>query len=630
MWILGINNSNHNASACLLKDEIIVCAIQEERLTRLKRAGLSWPRPKSIDYCLNYAGITLSDIDLVVGCGLEFQSPCRENIENLMPNVPVFTIGHHQAHAAGAYALSGFRDAMVVVIDGAGANLDDVREELTVDPIFARFPNAERWLEIVSVYQASQNSLEPVIKVFGDWLSKPGNISQSTYGSLGSMYDVAAVVSFQDPTVAGKVMGLAPYGKPFLDPQQLVSFKDGTFFFPNDIPSEVFQHKPYPEDKTFHQDLAASVQMALEHVVPQVMSFAKEAVGEELMVYTGGTALNSVLNEKLVIDGAFKDIFFMPAADDSGNCIGAAFTGLWSRGPMKVKSRAPYVHDSFGREYSDFEIQSDASEIPNISLEPCSDSIAFAAEALSSNQIIGWFRECSELGPRALGHRSILCSATLPNGKDIINSRVKFREPFRPFAPIVLDSALHEYFSTCASTEESRFMLRVMPVREGKAEVIPATTHVDGTGRVQTVNAKKDPALFQLIEGVKQRTGVPVILNTSFNLRGEPIVERPAEALRCLLFSDLDCVVFEGYIAYRSEQKVGALEMQLYPTEQSYEDAQEFEKNFLDALEKEPGITATELFDSVSEFADWKREKRARFLSRIERSGFLRLAWEAK
>jgi carbamoyltransferase len=266
------------------------------------------------------------------------------------------------------------------------------------------------------------------------------------------------------------------------------------------------------------------------------------------LCYAGGVALNSVANERILRESGFKNVFIMPAAEDSGTAIGAAYYGLWQlRGYSPIPQQ---TIDETGRRYSRAEITSVIERTPALCVSQPDDLVDHVAELLSRGNIVGWFRGGSELGPRSLGQRSIFCDPRKPDMKHILNSRVKFREGFRPFAPMVRYENVHEWFDVEEHQAYSPFMLRVMPFREEKKELVPAVVHVDGTGRVQTVARQTAPVLHRLLTAFYDRTGVPMLLNTSFNVAGEPIVETPKDAVLGFLYTGIDfCVVEEQLLS---------------------------------------------------------------------------------
>jgi carbamoyltransferase len=275
----------------------------------------------------------------------------------------------------------------------------------------------------------------------------------------------------------------------------------------------------------------------------------RELSGSENLCYAGGVALNSVVNERIIRESGFKNVYIMAAAEDSGTAIGAAYHGLWQL--TKYNSQRPILHDGPGRTYTSADVSAAINATENIHVVNSTDVISDAVDLLCDGKIIGWFDGGSELGPRALGQRSILCDPRRPDAKDTLNLRVKMRESFRPFAPAVLLEEASNWFDFDGTPRESPFMLRVIKVKPEKKNAVPAIVHVDGTGRVQTVTRENNGRFYDLVCKFHEKTGVPVLLNTSFNRMGEPIVETPTDALACLLNTGLDGCVFEDRIVFK-------------------------------------------------------------------------------
>lgn len=259
--------------------------------------------------------------------------------------------------------------------------------------------------------------------------------------------------------------------------------------------------------------------------------------------------MNSIANERIIREAGFGNVYIMPAAEDSGPAIGAAYYGLWEL--TKRNTRRRMMHDACGRVYSPHSVAAAIARTPGITSLKSSDIIGDAVELLCEGKILGWFEGRSELGPRALGQRSIVCDPRRADAKEILNSRVKKREAFRPFAPVILLEHVAEWFELEGADPASPFMLRVCPFRPDKRSLVPAVVHVDGTGRLQTVTRDVNGRFYELVRKFYERTGVPLLLNTSFNVQGEPIVETPEDAICCLLKSGLDACIFEDRIVFK-------------------------------------------------------------------------------
>jgi len=553
-WILGISAS-HNGSACLLKADEIVVAIQEERLSRFKRHRIRGAGPSTaVKYCLNYAGIEPSHLSLVV---LSVQGRAKDEIHDLRRepllnvlshNIPTLTIPHHYGHAFSAFASSGFKESAVLVVDGAGSPASDfTTEELKV----LNTSVTDGW-ETISLYHASGTEIVPLEKHVverGAWLV-PYDGEMPSFGSLGGMYSAAAQQIFGEATEAGKVMGLAPYGNPAFPASDFFDVVNGRFHFKDTVPLRFRHHERWPNCTSEYEALAGSVQSALETALLYLVQRIREMCGSENLCYAGGVALNSVANERIIRESGFKNVYVIPAAEDSGVSIGAAYYGLWQL--THHNSLRRIMHDSPGHPYSSADVTAAHGGRTDVRVVNSTDVLSDAVDLLCEGKIVGWFDGGSELGPRALGQRSILCDPRRPDAKETLNRRVKMREGFRPFAPAVLLAEATKWFDFGDTIADSPFMLRVVPVKEEKRDKVPAIVHVDGTGRVQTLTRENNGRFYDLVVKFHAKTGVPMLLNTSFNRMGQPIVETPADAIECLLNTGLDCCVFEDRIVFKA------------------------------------------------------------------------------
>jgi carbamoyltransferase len=553
-WVLGYASS-HNGGACLLKGDKIIAAIQEERLLRQKRAYHLGSRASlASQYCLNFAGISPADLSMVVFSSVMDNQDVLEDI-GLNPtlrvahhSIPTVSIGHHMAHAIGAYATSGFRDSAILVIDGCGSpvsNLSKEEQDAVLPQYRDRYKNTPPNLvhETISIYSGAGTTITPVEKHVSA-LTGPGRLPPS----LGHMYEeVAAKIFGLGLEGAGKVMGLAPFGTPNLAPHVFFEIINGQFVVHENVIDRICPwDEPWPSHEKQYSDLAASVQVALERGVLHLVRRAFELTGQKSLCYAGGVALNSIANERIHREGIFRQMFTMPAAEDSGTAIGAAYHGLW-----KVVGTSSYRRlrcDAVGRSYPQKYVENAIGKQSGLTVIRESNLSSRVAELLANGSIVGWFQGRSEMGPRALGQRSILCDPRRPDMKDRLNSRIKFREPFRPFAPAILHSEVREWFEVDSGFEDSPYMLRVVPLRPDKRQLVPAVVHVDGTGRLQTVSDQDDHRFYSLLKAFHKKTGCPILLNTSFNIAGEPIVESPEDALRCLLLTELDYCVIDDFL----------------------------------------------------------------------------------
>ncbi|MFL6198426.1 MAG: carbamoyltransferase [Thermoanaerobaculia bacterium] len=558
--IIGISAHFHDAACCLLRDGELVCAAEEERFSRDKHdPRLPW---RAFRFCLEQGGLTIADVDAVAyyenptkklarqlwmalhPAGAErirgrILSRLPEQIDRVEREIrrglgytgPIEIFDHHLSHAASSFYFSGFDEAAILTVDGvgewatttfgraAGAGIDLFEE--------VRFPD-----------------------------------------SLGLFYSaITGYLGFEVNEGEYKVMGLAPYGEPlFVDQvRKLIEVEGGGQYRLNleyydflrrdrmfsDRFAELFGAPPRaPESEIlpFHQHVARSAQWVLEEILLDKVRYLAEKVPSRNLCMAGGVALNCVANGRILREGPFDDLFIQPAASDAGGCLGAAAlahvrrTGerpaqgrlthmLW--GPSATGDRVAALLASAGVQGHDYR-----GRTPEL--------LEAAAERLAAGKVVGWFCGRMELGPRALGSRSILADPRDEGMRDRINALVKMREGFRPFAPVVLERHAGEHFDI---DHPSPFMLETCQVISPLA--LPAITHVDGSARLQTVDAGSNPRFAGLLECFARRTGCPVLLNTSFNMRGEPIVCTPEDALLCFTRSQIDSLVLEDFVIDR-------------------------------------------------------------------------------
>lgn len=555
LWILGISASPHNGAVCLLKGDEIVAAIQEERLSRIKRAAVYGAYPSlAVEYCLEYAGIRPGDLSLVVSC-VTNRSKTPEQDLSLNPvlqtrtlKTPTLYVPHHYGHAVSAFATSGFQESAILVIDGVGSPFEDLTGD---EKAACKWPVEDGW-ETVSMYAGGGTSIKPLEKHMVEhfaWVGKATG-GMPTFGSLGGMYAASAYQIFGDLHEAGKVMGLAPYGQPHIPTVEFFEMDGGRFRFQDKVTKRFAHNDRWPLRQKEYSGLAASVQAALEEAVIHLVERLYEICPSENLCYAGGVALNSVANERIIRESQFRNVYIIPAAEDSGTAIGAAYCGLWHL--TKTNTRKRLVHDAVGRPYSEEQILNAIENTPAVEISNSEDPISDAVELLCEGKIVGWFMGRSELGPRALGQRSILCDPRRPEAKDVLNRQVKHRESFRPFAPVVLRENVKEWFDLDGASPDSPFMLRICKFREDKKARVPGVVHIDDTGRLQTVTMEANGSLYKLAKQFYERTNVPLILNTSFNVAGEPIVETPQDALNTLISTGIDyCVLGSKIVTKR-------------------------------------------------------------------------------
>ncbi len=550
-WVLGISSS-HNGSVCLLKGSEIVVAIQEERLTRVKRERIHGAIPSlAINYCLQYAGITPRDLSMIAYCvtgkrarGALDDVALNPLLQAVQNGVPIVNISHHLAHAVSAFGISGFEEAAILVIDGAGSP----DEDLSAEEKGAIKSHVTKGVETLSLYSAQGTSVTPLEKhlveagqwVTGEFLRMP------RFGSLGGLFSAIAWQIFGDLLEAGKVMGLAPYGEPDIPTSEFFEIVDGRFEFKDAVPARFDHADRWPKRQDEYRNLAASAQVALEDALMYLTGHLREIFPSRNFCYAGGVALNSVANERIIRESGFEDVYIIPAAEDSGCAVGAAYYGLWQLTGVNEKRRLK--HDAVGRPYSTGEIGETIARTPGIEVADPADPLAEVVDMLCDGKIIGWFQGRSELGPRALGQRSILCDPRSPDAKAVLNSRVKHREEFRPFAPVIPLEDAADWFEADGHDLASPFMLRVCRFREEKKALVPGVVHIDGTGRIQTLTAEENGLFYRLVRKFHEKTGVPILINTSFNVMDEPIVETPEDAVWCFLSTGIDACVLEGRI----------------------------------------------------------------------------------
>jgi carbamoyltransferase len=555
-YIIGINAYDHDVSACLLRDGEIAYAIEKERITRKKHAGGFFQ--EVVDYCLKAEGITIDDVDMVVrNCyvlpvedlevRMVYQGDMNPRERDQAMKSPLYlpksnkvmTVSHHLAHAYSAFAVCPFDEGAVMIVDGVGSYSCDIKEpgQLTegVNPL-AR--------ESESYYKFKGSKLETLKKV---WLQPcRGLLSDEFFNmdGLGALYSRVSSYIFADWNKCGEVMGLAPYGRPD-NFKQLLALKDGELQVPEwdaefNQPWMPDGKKKWDDDPSMKhwEDMAWRVQHDSEEVLIARARWLRETTGARNLVLAGGVALNCVANGRIVREAGFDNVWIQPAAGDNGIAIGCAYYG---RLAVQKKPRSFVMKEAtLGVTYTD-DVVAHAGNPLLVTRKtfngPGQSICRETAKLLSEGNVFGWFQGRSEFGPRALGNRSILGDPRRPEMKDKLNKRVKFRQAFRPFAPIVPYERAKDIF---IGEDESPFMLRAKQVHPEWKDRIPGIVHVDGTARVQTVRREHNERMYDLLMEFDKLTGVPVLVNTSFNIRGEPIVETPQEAMNCFIYTGID------------------------------------------------------------------------------------------
>jgi carbamoyltransferase len=559
VYVLGVGLS-HNGSACLLKDGEIAVAIEKERLTKVKNDGGN--DSFAIAYCLNAAGIGWDDVALVVQNanfgGFAYGNDWYRGKRSIPADKPVVTISHHLAHASSAFYLSPFDDAAVLVVDGCGNAFEDCTDlEGAILPEQPVGDMAAVWFEKDSYYAASGVQMQARFKDFSpfgrfqcDYPMHP----DTTRHSIGGVYGAASRYMFGGTSDLGKLMGLAPYGRPGVCQHRIFDVRDGRVFVDYGWMGEFRDRRNSDEDFKLRfqhfADVARMVQSEIERALVELARARHELHPSPNLCLAGGVALNAVANTRILNETPFERVFVPPAADDSGLAIGCAYYG-WHT----VLGRDRVRHDGsafLGRGY-----EADAAQLERalqvvgdgaVVTRP-DDLTAAMAEALAEGKTLAWCRGGAEFGPRALGHRSILADPRRPELRDYINAKIKFREDFRPFAPTVLAEDADAYFEL---DRDSPYMLFVVPVREAWRDRIGAVVHVDGTARVQTVRKESDADFHALLTAFRERTGIGILLNTSLNRRGQPIVETPVEAAEMFRDTGLHGLVIGPYLVLKT------------------------------------------------------------------------------
>ena len=561
MDILGISCYYHDSGACLLQDGVPVAAAQEERFNRIKTSPV-FPI-QAINYCVQAGKISFDDIDCVAFYEKPYLKFSRViidhlmsypfSIKNFLDSIPhwlqerlilplllkkeigfegkVHFLKHHLSHAASAFLVSPFDEATILTADGVG-----------------------EWA--TTTFGRGQGRKIQILKE----IRYPD--------SLGLLYSaITSYLGFKANRGEGKVMALASYGKPrYMEKmKEIVMVKpDGSFrldsrYFGFNKGRKMYSRRflrafgaertPESEINERHCDIAATLQALIEEVVLSMARNIHDETRLDNLCLAGGLFLNCVVNHRILEETPFKRVFIQPASGDSGGAMGAA---CYAYHVLFDKPREYVMENAYlGPEFSDTQIKRTLSS-SRFKFQTL-DEISLCrkiAQALLQNRIVGWFQGRMEFGPRALGNRSILANPCNPETKDILNSRVKKRESFRPFAPVVLEEKAAEYFEL---QDHSPFMLLAPRVREDKKAVIPAVTHVDGTARVQTLTQRQNPLLYSLIKDFEAISGVPVLVNTSLNLRGEPIVCSPEDALSCFERSGMDILVLGNCIVEKKQ-----------------------------------------------------------------------------
>lgn len=585
--------ASHNSAACLLVDGEVVAACEEERFSREKHSG-SFPR-LAVRWCLEQAGLrSVADVDLVTyyySYPLMFRPEVlhqnRQGL-NVIEQAALWTVltgmsafnrvagytdkrsataferhmgvplragqyhvvPHHVCHTASAFYDSPFERALCLTLDAQGES------------------------NCSMVSRCSGTDLKVLHETF-------------IPNSLGYLYTFVTTLLGFDWHDEYKVMGLAPYGNRaayrdfFRSIIQL--HPDGTYQIDQGLMLQLIATQANdPADRTFpfqvveglgsprppsqpvlqrHMDIAASLQEALEETVLHQLTALKKQTGETQLCMAGGVALNSTMNGRIAASGLFDQVWVHTASHDAGTCVGAAMYG-YHNVLGKPRHFQKHTHRYWGPGFAAQGVEEAlAAYGDKVTHQRPENLVETVAQALADGKVVGWYQGRMEWGPRALGNRSILADARREDMKDVVNHAVKLREGFRPFAPAVLDEQAREWFDL-TGLPDSPYMLFVVPVLPHRRAAIPAVTHVDGSARVQTVSAQDNPRFHALIEAFHRRTGVPVVMNTSFNVKGEPIVNTPADAVRCFLGTQIDMLVVDDVLVEKRPEVAAALQQE--------------------------------------------------------------------
>ncbi|MBC8495462.1 carbamoyltransferase [archaeon] len=572
MYMLSVSCYYHDSSAALLKDGVIVAAAEEERFTR-KKHDTSFPI-NAAKYCLESQNITINEIDYMGFYEkplLKFERMLSQHLQmfpfslkTFLSSMPswineklrvlrairkklkykgdVLFIEHHLAHAASTFLVSPFEKAAILTVDGVG-----------------------EWT--TTTYGLGEGNKINLMKE----IKFPH--------SLGLLYStITAYLGFSVNNSEYKVMGLAPYGDMnrktnsyYKKLRRVIDIKeDGSYRF--DLSYFKFHYADRMPSKKMcvllggpivkrdsemtmkHKNIAASLQLVTEEILFKILHHLHKVTNCDNLVMAGGVALNSVANGKILRNTPFKKIWIQPNASDGGTSIG---TTSYIYNSVLGHKRNYALKDAYlGPSFSTKEIKTFLvkNKIKYSEFKSESDMIKKVAKLIYDNHVVGWFMKGMEWGPRALGARSILANPCNPKAKELLNSKVKHREKFRPFAPVVCDDDALTYFD-CDNPvpEPTDFMLMVYPVWKKWHKVIPSVTHVDGSGRLQTIRRHQNKAYYDLIKEFGKLSGTPILINTSFNIRGEPIVCTPFDAYKCMMGTGIDCIVMDKFMIWRKD-----------------------------------------------------------------------------
>tara|TARA_R110001599_G_scaffold285803_2_gene488176 strand:- start:279 stop:1973 length:1695 start_codon:yes stop_codon:yes gene_type:complete len=557
IYVLGTGLS-HDGSAVILKNGEVAIAIEKERLSRIKHDGGN--DSLAIQYCLDALGITMNDIALAVQCE-NFVVPERnqfqgERIFKDYPAIPLHSISHHLAHAYSTIGTSPFSTFNILVIDGCGSPYQQCTEDLfpTLEDLSLPEDGPSGLIcEKDSFYHYDGENLKVLFKDFSEMDIPRGNTAQmpTTKHSVGGFYAFISQYCFGNMSDAGKLMGLAPFGKNGGFKASAFHFHQGRIFVKDDwkelLKKPALDYQAFQTNFQYYADIAFWAQQEVEKAISYIVQNRTSLHKNQPLCYSGGVALNAVANAKMIQNGLADQLYIEPAAADNGLALGCAYYGWLEL--LKGKRKKHSGNTCFGISYSDHDVAKTLkNSFPNLSVtyyENRSELLISTAKLISEGKTIGWFQGRSEFGPRALGCRSILASPFEEGMQLHINQNIKFREDFRPFAPAVLAKDVRKYFK---HGFESPYMILVDEVKEEWASKLKAVSHVNGSARVQTVDGNWNNPFYELLKELKAISGHGMVLNTSFNKKGQPIVETPEQAIALFTESALDVLAIENYI----------------------------------------------------------------------------------
>ena len=551
MRVLGFS-VGHDKGAVIIENGKVVVGITQERLTRIKHDGAYQGGVvpfESINYCLNALSITHKDIDYYVYSTTEIEDTVGTQFFSKYSNLRreiLYFIPHHLAHAYSAFFSSGLEESAVVVADASGSILNFKNKlNLWYEKNRDGLDTNEDWTEGISIYNFNKKEYSEVYK---KWIKYPVPINTDEGVSLGTMYSTGSLQLIYEPNTqtwpAGKLMGLASYANQDIvnEAPFFVEEREDDIYISN---NNIYPKVSWKSDFYSRACVAGIYQREQERASLILANMAKKFTDSKNICVVGGSFLNCNSNEKILNSGLFENCYFLPPSDDSGIPLGCAWFAYQKLIDIEeTEMLSPY----FGREYSKNEVFTSLNEYPTLvytEYENFDDLVENVSYSLSQNRVIGWFQGGSEIGPRALGNRSIIASPINSWMTGHINSDIKHREWYRPFAPAVLFEHQGDVFE---SSVYSPYMLVTTTVKEEWRNKVPAITHIDNSSRHQSVTVENNPRFHSLISKFYEKTGVPVLLNTSFNGPHEPIVETPMNAIETFLRNNLDILVLNNIV----------------------------------------------------------------------------------